>query len=110
GGRLSGDPVGGGAHLDRDRGGQYRVQTGGQSQAVGQSLARLVRHGELGPGILGILQAKVTFHSGKYACYFPTWQVCQARRRSPSRASGTWTRDVQPAPVPRLVDGETGRR
>src|SRR5674536_109264 len=30
GGRLSGDPVGGGAHLDRDRGGERRVQAGRQ--------------------------------------------------------------------------------
>ena len=42
GGRVSGDSVGGGAHLNRDRGGQCRVQAGGQSQVGGQSLTRLV--------------------------------------------------------------------
>ena len=57
GGRVSGGPVGGGAQLDRDRGGQCRVQAGGQSQAgVRRSLARLVlRRGERGAGIVGVL-------------------------------------------------------
>src|SRR5664280_1904141 len=81
GGRVIGDPIGGGAHLDRDCGGQCRVQASGQSQTGGQSLARLVRLGEYGAGILWVLLHRVSFHSRKYTRYFPDCQVYQRRQR-----------------------------
>jgi hypothetical protein len=62
---LSGDPVGAGAHLNCYGGGQYWVQVSGQSQARGQSLARLIRYRELGTGIARAMPGRVTFHVGK---------------------------------------------
>ena len=73
--RLLGDPPGGRRDLDGDGPGECWVEAGREVEVADEALPGLVGHREEGPRVVGAGVGRVTFHGGKCARYFPSWQV-----------------------------------
>ena len=75
GGCLLSDAPGGGGDLHGDGGTERGDEPGGQADARCHALAGLVCARERGVSRFGIGTSRLSFHSGKFAPYFPRWQV-----------------------------------